>query len=90
MPGYGMPLPGPGYGPTADTGADRYGWHPIFRKLLWWQRDECGNRGWKGGKHVVAPPYGVYGNPAGMPGTLVFPNHHYNRSPRDFFMLDVR
>jgi hypothetical protein len=25
-----------------------------------------------------------------MPGTLVFPNHPYVRSPRDFFMQDVR
>jgi hypothetical protein len=30
----------------------------------------------------------VYGNPAGMPGTLVFPNHQFNRGPRDYFMWE--
>jgi hypothetical protein len=28
--------------------------------------------------------------PNGVPGTLVFPNHFYSRSPRDFFMTDTR
>ena len=87
------PAPMPAYGaPAAAPAADVYGWHPVLRRALWFQKDGCGRGGCKGkgGCGTVPPPYGVYGNPAGMPGTLVFPNHHYNRSPRDFFMLDVR
>jgi hypothetical protein len=91
MPGYGAPMPGYG-APMAAPAADMYGWHPTIRKALWFQKDGCGRGGCKGkgGCGVVPPPYGVYGNPGGMPGTLVFPNHQYNRSPRDFFMLDAR
>jgi len=37
------------------------------------------------------PGIGYPGTPgAGMPGTLVFPNHQYVRSPRDFFMQDPK
>jgi len=35
------------------------------------------------------PGYPQQGMPgAGMPGTLVFPNHPFARSPRDFFMYE--
>ena len=42
--------------------------------------------------------FGSFGNngpafnpyPNGTPGTLVFPNHQYVRSPRDFFMTESR
>jgi hypothetical protein len=96
------PAPMPGYGaPEGCASADRYGWHPILRKALWFHKDGCGRGGCrgKGGCGQVTPPYGVYGGGpggaygapgGGMPGTLVFPNHQFNRSPRDFFMLDVR
>lgn len=88
----GVPMPAmPGYGqpynmaaPPPSSGADRYGWHPIMRKALWWKKaDPCSV-----GTVQAPPPYGVYGNPMGMPGTLVFPNHQFNRSPRDFFMWE--
>jgi len=37
------------------------------------------------------PGIGYPGTPgAGMPGTLVFPHHSFVRSPRDFFMQDVK
>lgn len=41
----------------------------------------------------TAPPPGIGypGTPgAQMPGTLVFPNHPYMRSPRDFFMYEPK
>lgn len=41
-----------------------------------------------GGCGGNAPAFNPY--PNGVPGTLVFPQHPYVRSPRDFFMLDAR
>lgn len=44
----------------------------------------CGGDGFGHG----GPAFNPY--PNGVPGTLVFPNHYYTRSPRDFFMMDGR
>jgi hypothetical protein len=48
-----------------------------------------------GGYGVGGPAYNPYGFPPGasgngpmMQGTLVFPNHPFVRSPRDYFMYD--
>lgn len=88
--------PVPGYGqqqqPTAPVSTvGQYGWNPIFKKVLWWKKDGCdgGACGGKGcaDKGPPAPGSGLPGSPgASMPGTLVFPNHPYIRSPRDYFM----
>ena len=45
----------------------------------------CGGGGFGGQSGPAFNPY-----PNGVPGTLVFPNHWYTRSPRDFFMTDTR
>jgi len=42
----------------------------------------------RGHGHAAAPAYNPY--PNGVPGTLVFPQHPYIRSPRDFFMVDAK
>lgn len=77
MPGPGPGCSGPGCG---GEGAGRYGWNPIFKKVFWWKKDKaCG-----AGCAVPAPP-GAPGGP--QVGTLVFPNHQFNRSPRDYFMF---
>lgn len=89
----GTPPPVPAYPYTAPpetpkSTADRYGWHPMARKILWWRMDGGTCKGCGGGCkgcEAPPPPYGVYPN---MPGTLVFPNHQFNRSPRDFFMWE--
>jgi hypothetical protein len=76
--------------PAPGAGGAEFGWNPIMKKMLWWKKDK--------GTHfnkVSAPPAppgvpqfsgGPYGTGPGMPGTLVFPNHAFVRSPRDFFM----
>ena len=91
----------------------RFGWHPVFRKLAFWKRDNgrgtCGAGGgglfgrlrglFSGGRGAGAgggaggfghgaggPTFNPY--PNGVPGTLVFPNHPFVRSPRDFFMYE--
>jgi hypothetical protein len=41
------------------------------------------------GYGMAHPGVGYPGTPgAQMPGTLVFPNHPFNRGPRDFFMWE--
>jgi len=47
-----------------------------------------GGAGGAGGFGQGGPAFNPY--PNGAPGTLVFPNHHYTRSPRDFFMTESR
>lgn len=87
---YGPP-PGASMAPSGG-GASPYGWNPMFKKVLWWKKDSsspCGKNG-KGcadANAVPAPGSGLPGSPgASMPGTLVFPQNPYIRSPRDFFM----
>jgi len=56
----------------AQAGGDCYGWHPALRRCMWWKKD-C-----KGGH--------CGGAAAGPAGTLVFPQHQFARTPRDWFM----
>lgn len=80
-PGMSMGMPGPTAGGAGCTECgDRHGWHPVLKKLMWWKKDH----GCKGGCAAVPPPPGAPGGP--QVGTLVFPNHPFVRSPRDFFM----
>ncbi|VTR96758.1 hypothetical protein [Tuwongella immobilis] len=68
-----------------------YGSAPFFRKLFSfsWKKSGCSTcSDCEGG---VPAGYGMGRGPVGpMPGqgTLVFPNHPFARSPRDFFMED--
>jgi hypothetical protein len=92
-----MPYAG-GCGPDCAHKEQRYGLLPIFRKAVWWKKDfgkpkGCSNCGptvggmYGYGGYGGVPGAGMPGTPGGqMPGTLVFPNHWYARSPRDFFM----
>ena len=53
----------------------------------------CGAGGCAGGAGIGGHGHGGDGfnpYPNGTPGTLVFPQHWYARSPRDFFMGDGR
>ncbi|MGL4423804.1 MAG: hypothetical protein ACRCZF_24330 [Gemmataceae bacterium] len=60
-----MPMP-PGYGapPAPSSSANRYGAHPMFKKLMWWKKDDacagghCGHCA-GGNCGVVAPPPGA-------------------------------
>ena len=74
----------PGYGaPAAEGAGGRYGLNPFFKKMFWWKKEsgcKTGNCG------SVAPPPGAPGGP--QVGTLVFPQHPFARSPRDFFMYE--
>lgn len=60
-------------------GQGRQGWHPFLKK--------CGfcDPARQAEPQKMAPPPAPPGQ-AG--GTLVFPNHPYARSPRDYFMED--
>ncbi|MBA4189213.1 MAG: hypothetical protein C0467_14540 [Planctomycetaceae bacterium] len=83
--GFG-PIGGPGTllgaGEPSGRAPDRYGFNPIFKRMFHFGgKNNCGNCG-------SAPAYSQA--PAGpMQGTLVFPNHSFVRSPRDYFMMDV-
>jgi hypothetical protein len=91
---WGTP-PGPpqGHAAAPENTTGRYGMNPLLKRMFWWKKDAdpCGPQGCgKGHGHCfggncapVPPPYGAA---PPMPGTLVFPNHPFNRSPRDFFM----
>lgn len=79
----GPQAPPAGYpGQPAGEGCstcDKYGTHPLLRKLMWWKTDGAG----KASTGSIKPPA-----PQSPPGTLVFPYHQYNRGPRDFFMWE--
>ncbi len=76
----------------------------VFSRLAWWKSSSCSTcghgstaRSWTnnaagtpyaGHGHGHAPAYNPY--PNGAPGTLVFPQHPFVRSPRDFFMVDAK
>jgi hypothetical protein len=70
------PQPPAGAPVAAGGGSGEYGWNPVFKRCLWWKKD-CGS-GHCGKGHGGAA--------AGPAGTLVFPQHPYARSPRDWFM----
>ena len=73
----------------------------LFSRLAWWKSGSCSTcghgsnlRSWTNngagkpyaGSHHGAAPHVPY--PQGTPGTLVFPQHPFVRSPRDFFMTE--
>lgn len=73
----------------------RFGLNPFLSRLMFWKKDtECGTCG------IRAKLRGCFGNcagqaapafnpyPNGVPGTLVFPQNPYIRSPRDWYMSD--
>lgn len=72
----GYPIQGGGFfsGMRNADPNSAYGWNPVFRKISMW----CKGAG----------PIGYAPAPVGVQGTLVFPNHPFARSPRDFFMMD--
>jgi hypothetical protein len=74
---YGMAAPTAG-----PAGSGAYGVNPALSKLMWWKKDKgCSTCG--GGCATC----GHGGCGAGGPtGTLVFPQHQFARSPRDWFM----
>ncbi|CAN5627318.1 hypothetical protein BH11PLA2_BH11PLA2_49980 [soil metagenome] len=79
------PPQGPPPGAGGGGGGNVYGWNPSLKiNLLWWKKDSC-----KGGNCGGHPGNGYPGTPgAQMPGTLVFPQHQFVRSPRDYFMWE--
>lgn len=93
MPQGGYPAQPAGYvAPTAgDAGGgcatcDKYGTHPLLRKLCWWKTD--GGCGPGGCKHHGGAGAGAGAAQQAPPAVLVFPYHQYNRGPRDFFMWE--
>jgi hypothetical protein len=99
-PMYGMPS-----GPGCETGGcsncmcglretdARVGLHPIFSKLFWWKKAKCKRCGGLFGPRCntgFGQPDAFNPYPNGVPGTLVFPQHAFIRSPRDFWMADPK
>ena len=83
MPPNGYPVQPAMSGAPAGEGCsscDKYGTHPLLRKLCWWKADGPGKASASGSMKPPAPPQ--------PPGTLVFPYHQFNRGPRDFFMWE--
>jgi hypothetical protein len=88
-PGPGM-MGGPGpmpMSPEMEAQKNAYGWHPGLRSLFTKSKscDSCNGKkktGYFNKSKVVTSPETAQG------GTLVFPNHQFVRSPRDFFMQD--
>jgi len=77
----------------------RVGLHPLLSKLLWWKKPTCKkcgrlfgprlNSGFGHGHgHGAGDGFNPY--PNGVPGTLVFPQHPFVRSPRDFWMWEPK
>jgi hypothetical protein len=65
--------------PAPNGGQGAYGWNPVLKRCLWWKKDTgCATCGKNGG-------HGAGGAAPG--GTLVFPQHQFARSPRDWFMF---
>ena len=88
--GAGAPVPG--------KSPDRYGLLPALRKPFRAEGScsSCGHGGRtgpvcgpRGSGHLAGPGYSAQPQyPPVQQGTLVFPNHTYVRSPRDFFMYE--
>ena len=79
------------YAPAAADGIEgRYGVLPWLRKGFFFKNTGgCAGCGPVAPVGAGVPGYPQMGQPgAGMPGTLVFPNHPFARSPRDFFMTE--
>jgi hypothetical protein len=60
------------YALPSDYKDAQYGLHPALRKLF----------------HIRRAPPAPAAYPMATGGTLVFPQHQYIRSPRDYFMVD--
>jgi len=81
-----------------DGSCEKYGWHPLLKIRSWFgKKDSCGSGCGHGRLHGPRCSHGGCGptgagyGPAGDPGgTLVFPNHPFARSPRDFFMYEPK
>ena len=72
------------------------GWAPGLVHIFGHSKEGCAGRhtGWFGHKNLGGDP-GANNNDQGhgrgprtQPGTVVFPQHPFARSPRDFFMMD--
>ena len=86
---FGTP-PGPAPAPAAGPGSSsvgHYGWNPMFKKLLWWKKSDCSTGDCGKGSACAGGNCGPGGPPGITGGTLVFPNHQFARSPRDYFMF---
>ena len=79
----------------------RVGINPIFSRLFWWKKAKCKHCGGLFGPransglglglgHGRGQGDGFNPYPNGVPGTLVFPQHPFVRSPRDFWMADPK
>ena len=92
----GLVLAGGRASADCDGSCEKYGWHPLLKIKNWFGKkktcDSCGKHGPRlGGHSGYGSGAGYGGLPADqMPGTLVFPNHPYARSPRDFFMYEPK
>jgi hypothetical protein len=82
-----------GHAAAQDNGT---GWSP-FMESYFQRRDARGNCGCLGKtnrgvqfniQRLHSKKEGFGGGPQTQPGTLVFPQHPFARSPRDFFMID--
>jgi len=79
---WGSP-PMPQQAAPAAAPTNMYGWN---QRLLWWKKSPCGTK-----NNCGAAGYGAgagAGAGEGTPGTLVFPQHPFVRSPRDYFMYE--
>jgi hypothetical protein len=92
--GYGVASSG-----CTGCASAKFGLNPLFARLMFWKKDNgcglgcgklggglfgCNNCAGQGGYGHGGAGFNPY--PNGVPGTLVFPNHQYIRSPRDWYM----
>lgn len=89
--GHGMPVGFAAVGGCRDCDP-KFGLNPFFKKLMFWKKDTacgtCGRLlgGCKGNNCAgMGAGAGFNPYPNGVPGTLVFPQNPYIRSPRDWF-----
>jgi hypothetical protein len=94
---FGGPIPPQQAQPTGPTAGEqeRYGLLPAIRQVVFWKAQAPVPPANVPYPHPpYMPPQGMPYPPPGcapgymgsLPGTLVFPQHQYIRSPRDFFM----
>jgi hypothetical protein len=102
--GQGMPIGGPNTlvgmgGPYNGTAPDKYGLNPRLKRFFRLSTPKHPADVPPSyyypmmGYNQNGPAYNPTGYPPGAygaaQGTLVFPNHPFVRSPRDFFMMDL-